>query len=357
MKHDVANQTETTAMASIGTQTERSHVSVSAQTVSSCDLLTQTMIVPQLVPYHLPDITKSPLHVIKDDDEATKFYSGLPSWSSFQFVLKFICQGKNHSPLCKLPPAESLLMTLMRLRLNLTISDLSYCFSIATNTAGRDFSNRIEDLFVNFKCLIKWPSQEITRQNLPPIFADLYPNTCCIIDCSEVFIEQPYGYSPRTKTYSNYKKHNTIKFLIGVTPNGSICFLSKCWGGRASDRCITMNSGFLDLLSNGDTVLADRGFTISDDLAVFGAKLEIPAFTGGKKQLSVAEVEQSKRLSMVRIHVERVIGLLKLKYTILQGKLPITLLKKKNDSDYAFIDKIITVCCALTNLSPSIVPY
>ena len=245
----------------------------------------------------------------------------------------------------------------MRLRLNLTISDLSYCFSIATNTAGRDFSNHIEDLFVNFKCLIKWPSQEITRQNLPPIFADLYPNTCCIIDCSEVFIEQPYGYSPRTKTYSNYKKHNTIKFLIGVTPNGSICFLSKCWGGRASDRCITMNSGFLDLLSNGDTVLADRGFTISDDLAVFGAKLEIPAFTGGKKQLSVAEVEQSKRLSMVRIHVEHVIGLLELKYTILQGKLPITLLKKKNDSDYAFIDKIITVCCALTNLSPSIVPY
>lgn len=134
-------------------------------------------------------------------------------------------------------------------------------------------------------------------------------------------------------------------------------FLSKCWGGRASDRCITMNSGFLDLLSNGDTVLADRGFTISDDLAVFGAKLEIPAFTGGKKQLSVAEVEQSKRLSMVRIHVEHVIGLLKLKYTILQGKLPITLLKKKNDSDYAFIDKIITVCCALTNLSPCIVPY
>ena len=59
----------------------------------------------------------------------------------------------------------------------------------------------------------------------------------------------------------------------------------------------------------------------------------------------------------MRIHVECIIGLLKLKYTILQGKLSITLLKKKNDSDYAFIDKIITVCCALTNLSPSIVPY
>lgn len=71
-------------------------------------------------------------------------------------------------------------------------------------------------------------------------------------------------------------------------------FCQSVGGGRASDRCITMNSGFLNLLSNGDTVLADHGFTISDDLAVFGGKLEIPEFTGGKKQLSVAEVEQSE---------------------------------------------------------------
>lgn len=77
------------------------------------------------------------------------------------------------------------------------------------------------------------------------------------------------------------KKHNTI---IGVTPNGSICFLSKCWGGRASDRCIKINSRFLNLLLSGDTILANRGFTCTDDLAVLGAKLEIPALTNGKKQ-------------------------------------------------------------------------
>ena len=34
--------------------------------------------------------------------------------------------------------------------------------------------------------------------------------------------------------------------------------------------------GFLNLLEHGDTVLADRGFTISDDLAVHGARLAIP---------------------------------------------------------------------------------
>ena len=186
----------------------------------------------------------------------------------------------------------------MRLRLNLTMIDLSYRFHVSTSTAGTVFATWIEYLFVNFKCLIKWPSQEIARKNLPSIFADLYPRTQCIIDCSEVFIERPYGYVPRAQTYSNYKKHNTIKFLIGVTACGAICFLSKCWGGRASDRCITMNSGFLKLSSNGDTILADRGFTISEDLQVYGANLEIPSFTHGKKQLSLEEVECSVKAAI-----------------------------------------------------------
>uniref|UniRef100_A0A1X7U0Y7 DDE Tnp4 domain-containing protein n=1 Tax=Amphimedon queenslandica TaxID=400682 RepID=A0A1X7U0Y7_AMPQE len=71
----------------------------------------------------------------------------------------------------------------------------------------------------------------------------------------------------------------------------------------------------------------------------------------------IAVVEESKLLAKVRIDVERVIGLLQNKYTTLQSRLPITLLKKKNDKDYAFIAKKLTVCCALTNLSPSIVPF
>ena len=35
------------------------------------------------------------------------------------------------------------------------------------------------------------------------------------------------------------------------------------------------------MLQPGDVVLADRGFTIEEDVALCGAKLEIPAFTWG----------------------------------------------------------------------------
>ena len=87
---------------------------------------------------------------------------------------------------------------------------------------------------------------------------------------------------------------------------GAITFMSEGWGGRVSDKQITAESGFYDLLEVNDEILADRGFTIRDNLAMRGAW--IPHFTKGKKQLSAREVDTSRRLSNVRIHIERIIG-------------------------------------------------
>ena len=67
-------------------------------------------------------------------------------------------------------------------------------------------------------------------------------------------------------------------------------------------------------------------------------------------------MEISKQLSQVRIHVERVIGLLKNKYTLLQGKLPISMLKHKDDSDVCNIDRLLVVCASLVNLCKSVIP-
>ena len=115
---------------------------------------------------------------------------------------------------------------------------------------------------------------------------------------------EPESFGTRAATHSNYKKHNTVKVFIAIAPTGAITFISKAWTGRVSDKVITQRCGFLDKLEYGDVVLADRGFNIHDDMAVIGAKLEIPAFTKGKSQLSRAEVEKSRRLARVQIHVE-----------------------------------------------------
>ena len=102
-----------------------------------------------------------------------------------------------------------------------------------------------------------------------------------IIDCFEVFTERPQDLLARAQTWSQYKHHNTVKFLMGVTPQGTIIFISKAFGGRSSDVCVTEDCGILSNLLPGDVVLADRGFTVEDSINCYMAELKVPAFTKG----------------------------------------------------------------------------
>ncbi len=101
--------------------------------------------------------------------------------------------------------------------------------------------------------------------------------------------------------------------------------------------------------------MADRGFTCDEYARMAMAEIKIPPFTKGKKQLEKIEIDLSRELSIVRIHVERIIGVLKQKYTILQNTLPISLIQDNNDTK-STIDKIVRVCCECVNLCPSIIP-
>ena len=238
----------------------------------------------------VPDSSrKSQVSIIKENDKATKFYTGLSSWKLFDYLDTFLQDACPCSTPGKLLSSECLLMVLMRLRLNLRVEDLSYRFGISLTTASDNFQRGIEKMFACMKCLIIWPSRDIVRSNMPQIFEELYPKTTCIIDCSEIFIERPCSYKARAQTYLNYKKHNTVKFLLGITPNGAISFLSKCWGGRATDKFIIQNCGFLQLVEHGDLMLADRGFDIADDLGVFGTSLEVPPYTHEASSSSVCK--------------------------------------------------------------------
>ncbi len=77
-----------------------------------------------------------------------------------------------------------------------------------------------------------------------------------------------------------------MKFLISVTPQGSISFVSKACGEHVKDKHLAEHSGFLDKLLPGDLVWADRGFTVEDGLGLFSAELQTIPLTQRKKQLS-----------------------------------------------------------------------
>ena len=189
---------------------------------------------------------------------------------------------------------------------------------------------------------------------MPMCFRKHCPTCVVIIDCFEIFIDRPTNLLARAQTYSSYKHHNTVKYLIGITPQGTVSFISKGWGGRVSDKHLTENGNLLSSLIPGDTVLADRGFDIKESAAMYCARVTLPAFTRGKKQLTGIEVEQTRRITNVRIHVERVIGLIRQKYSLLSDTQPIDFIMSKEGSN-PLLDKIVTVCCALCNLCDSVV--
>ena len=195
-------------------------------------------------------------------------------------------------------------MTLMWLRLNLSGPDLAYRFGVHKSTVSRTFLQIIDVMYVRLKPLIIWPTRDVQQKTMPMDFRKHCPNCAMIIDCFEIFVERPSNLIARAQTYSSYKHHNTTKYFIGITPQGTVCFISDGWGGRVSDKHFTENSVLLDSLVPGDTVLADHGFDIADSVGLHCACVIIPPSTKafkGKKQLTGIEVEQTTN---VCIHVE-----------------------------------------------------
>ena len=74
-------------------------------------------------------------------------------------------------------------------------------------------------------------------------------------------------------------------------------------------------------------------------------ELIIPSFTKDKKQLSSVEVETLRQIAILRIHVERVIALIKNRHRIIDGTLPTISLKslsdEADDCEIANIDKFL----------------
>lgn len=90
-----------------------------------------------------------------------------------------------------------------------------------------------------------------------------------------------------------------------------MAFVSYLYPGCISDKELTKQSGILELLEKGDSVMADRGFDIKEYLDLLGVELNMPPFMKKNKQLDESELVKTRWIATLRIHVERAMEQLK----------------------------------------------
>ena len=276
------------------------------------------------------------------DKQKVKYYTGLPNGELLMEVFKLVVPfpGTKREYYWK-----SFVSTLMKLRLNCGLQDLGYRLRVSLSTMTRRYQEMIDMLYVRLNFLIFWPERDILRKTMPLCFRPVYGvKVVAIIDCYEIKIEKPSNLVAKGATWSQYKQANTVKILLGISPQGVTTFVSDSWGGRVSDKHLTHESGILKKLLPGDILLADRGFDIAEDVALMKASLKVPAFTKGMSQLSPVDVEKTRKLANLRIHIERVIGATRQRFSILSSTLPIQYMKKSTPDDIPVVGQIVRIC-------------
>lgn len=147
----------------------------------------------------------------------------------------------------------------MKLKLNLREKDLAYRFGMSVSVVSKYFITWVCFLYSHLHEINWMPTVDQVKGTMPYAFKEKYPKTYIIIDASEVFVETPTDLQLQSSTWSNYKHHNTMKFLVGCTPNGAISFVSELYMGSISDVQLTSVSGLLDKLKGKSniSVMAD----------------------------------------------------------------------------------------------------
>lgn len=280
--------------------------------------------------------------LLMDNEKDLTIMTGIPSVAVLEVIEKHVQ--------VRLPSVKDvrrwIVLTMLKLKLGLSFTCIGVLFQCDRTHCSRVFKATIVALADVLIEAVDWPSKDEVRSWMPRSFRN-FLKVRVILDCTEVPIEKPQCLICRIRTYSQYYGEHTLKFMVGCSPSGSISFVSKAYGGRASDKKLFCESGLVEKLEPYvDAVMVDKGFMIQDVCDKSAIELVRPPFLKKQAQLSKADSKLTAEIARARVHVERVIQRLKL-FNVLKQKMPWTLLP--------YVDAILVTLSGITNLCSPVI--
>lgn len=309
---------------------------------------TEPLIKDQEVQVNTDSFVPSVMINLKSNEQLSTV-TGLESFQVLDTIVeivKEVCGDKFEHYNMIMRTRERVIMTYVKLKQNISWSFLAVLFNCYSAThCQRIVHEMIKILSKCLKTAIPWPSKEEISRNLPECFKD-FENVRVVLDCTEIFIQHPANLCCQVLTYSHYKSSNTIKIMTGVSPAGNITYVSKAYGGRATDSHIFQQSDLIKLLEHHDSVMVDRGFLIDEVCELNQWKCIRPPFLKEKKQFTKEESLITAKIATARVHVERSNQRIKT-FKILGSVMPATLVP--------LAEEIFIVICGTINMSAPII--
>ncbi|KAJ8671839.1 hypothetical protein QAD02_003098 [Eretmocerus hayati] len=276
-------------------------------------------------------------------------FTGLENYKKFELVLLSLGPAAYHLKYVRkqvddISVPNQLFLVLWKLRRNECDESLAAHFGINRLAVGNIFVTWILFMHQHWSLINTWPSKDLVHFFLPEIFKNNFPDTRVIIDGAEFEIQKPGDPRDQQSSFSKYKNRNTYKAVLGCTPGGLISYCSPAYGGSTKDRAIVERSVLMKNCERGDIVMADKGFNIQDLFAAYDVTCMIPTFMK-HGYIPHKKILRDRNLAKHRIHIERVIGLVKT-FTILSSRL--------HHNYVPLASEILQVCVMLSNFKENI---
>uniref|UniRef100_A0A8C8DEK4 Uncharacterized protein n=1 Tax=Oncorhynchus tshawytscha TaxID=74940 RepID=A0A8C8DEK4_ONCTS len=169
-------------------------------------------------------------HIILKNDTSSVLYTGLPLSVFFDHVA-FL--EKFYTANFKMHITDETLITLMKLKLNL-LQVVSRILSFWIDTME-------EHMKIYIPCLLR----ETIQNTMPQCFIVKFPNTTCIINCSETILQKAHHLDSRRESYRHSYSSNTPSIWLSLLHAWRISYVKPCHtslhskGDQLSDKDVT----------------------------------------------------------------------------------------------------------------------